>query len=216
MAVLPVPGLVNVRGSLFGGVPLGTLFPAQRRGGAGGGTVLLKDLFTGANGTNLTAHTMDVGPGWTAGEGALTINGNRATAVSLASYYYSDCGQAAYTLTVDLTTQTAGTSSLGACVRVTDANNLWVVDIDTFTGEFAIRQRTGGTLTRRAFITVPLANGTTYPLTVVTSGDTITGILGAAGQVSYNSASQGNTSTLCGIANTYTVNQFWDNFLVRG
>src|SRR5262249_49917444 len=42
-----------------------------------GGTALLRDTFTDANGTNLTAHTMDTGSGWTVHAGSAEIQSNK-------------------------------------------------------------------------------------------------------------------------------------------
>lgn len=199
----------------YGGRMLAAFSDLEVTNNSTGGGILLQDTFTDTNGTDLTAHTMDVGPGWTAGAGALTISTNRATAVSLASFYWADCGQVDYTLTVDLTTSASGTSQLSGIVRVTDANNLWMVDIDTSAGAFQLFQRTAGTYTQRAGASVSLANNTTYALAVTTSGDTISATLDGGSGISYGSASQGNSSTLCGIGNSYTTNQYWDNFEVQ-
>lgn len=68
-------------------------------------TTLLQDTFTGADGTNLTAHTMNVGPGWTAAAGSATIQSNQAKMGASSSIYVSDAGQADFTLTLDFTWQ---------------------------------------------------------------------------------------------------------------
>jgi hypothetical protein len=52
------------------------------------------DTFTGTDGTNLTAHTMDSGDAWTAWAGSITIQSNRAVAQSGSNDYVTDIGTA--------------------------------------------------------------------------------------------------------------------------
>src|SRR6516164_1940041 len=49
------------------------------------GALLDYDTYVDTNGTNLSAHTMNVGPGWTVSNGAYTIQSNAATSTFLGS-----------------------------------------------------------------------------------------------------------------------------------
>lgn len=194
---------------------IGQTIPIQILGVAGP-TVLLHDTFTDTNGVNLTAHTMDVGGGWTAGSGTFTISGNRAVGGAPFSqmYYFADAGQANYSLTCEVTLGPSGSASSAVCVRVTDADNLWTVELFKPDDTLTLYQRTGGTLTLRAQTAVTISYSGTYTIGVVTDGNTISATFDGGNQINYGSATQGNTSTLCGLTQIWTTNQSWDDFEV--
>lgn len=180
--------------------------------------VLLVDTFTDTNGVNLTAHTMDVGGGWTAGSGSFEISGNRATAGPPFSdmFYWADAGQTDYTLTCTVTMGASGSSICDLVVRVTDKDNLWLIEPFTDDDTFTLYQKTAGGYTQRSSASVTISHSTSYVIEVVTNGNTISATLDGANSVSYGSATQGNASTLCGLGNPYTAGNFWDNFQVTG
>lgn len=60
------------------------------------------DTFTDTDTTDLTAHTMDSGSGWTAWAGTITIVGNAAVCQSATDIYVTDCGQPNLTITCDI------------------------------------------------------------------------------------------------------------------
>src|SRR5438105_5049422 len=125
--------------------------PLLGAGGAGGGPVVkLKDVFTDTNGTALTAHTMDVGPGWSVSGGTWSITGNKAYQTATTDYVlaHADAGIADGTLTVALNPNNAA-FQFGAVVRLTDANNCWYVRWHS-DGYLDLQEVNGGTVTQRA------------------------------------------------------------------
>lgn len=103
---------------------------------------LLYDTFTGANGTDLTVHTMDVGPGWVWDDSGITpgngykIQGNKAEYTTALDEYrpiHSDSGSADFDLTLQATGCWDDASNLSIPVpifRLADAGNFWQVVIE--------------------------------------------------------------------------------------
>src|SRR5262249_37641030 len=91
-----------------------------------GDTALLRDTFIDANGTNLTAHTMDTGSGWTVHAGSAQIQNNELDVVTLGPSHGIDeflasanAGQA----NVIASARLAAGTTLGVTARMSDADN---------------------------------------------------------------------------------------------
>lgn len=185
---------------------------------------LLQDTFTDVDGTLLTAHTMNVGGGWTAVNGTWTIQSNTAlvlipTANSIAT---ADAGQADITLTLSLIVPNTADYAVGAVVRTSDANTGWiaVIERDGGTPYLAIFERTAGTNTLRASVNAPSATNSTVTITVVTSGSTITASLSTGETCNYASATSNQTVTKHGLFGYSSLGDYSsgavDDFLVTG
>jgi hypothetical protein len=180
-------------------------------GSTGGGTsTLLKDTFTDANGTNIAAHVMDVGPGWSVqGGSSWNIQSNQLNCVS-GGRISSDSGQSNVTASVDMT-PTTGNQYMEIVVRLTDDNNFWMAALKN--GEFSIYENAAGVLTQRATTSPTISVGTTYHVQLVASGTTMTATLNGGNQISYNNATSNQTATKCGIRG-FETGTVYDNFLV--
>jgi hypothetical protein len=96
----------------------------NRRWNVFGFATYLKDTFTDTNGTNLTAHTMDVGSGWSSITGNWTIQSNQAQSGSTGAINVADAGQASVTMTAQFTLGVANsTHDFRLLARVLDASN---------------------------------------------------------------------------------------------
>src|SRR5258708_1704824 len=98
--------------------------------------VYLYDTFTDADNTALTAHTMDVGPGWSVVQGTLKILSNAATPNSNndGDGVIADAGASDFTITADLVGQGgsgATDSQPQIFLRYTDATHNWAVVLST-------------------------------------------------------------------------------------
>jgi hypothetical protein len=174
------------------------------------------DHFTGVNGTNLSAHAMDLGPGWTIGSGSFTIQSNIVSSPTQAAeaHAWADAGQSDVTVTA--TVKWTGTETgCGFFVRVTDNLNGYLALLDA-TGVY-IFSDVAGTLTQRAFTSAPggtfIAN-TPYTLTCVMSGQSIT-VSSGAYSASYTS-SFNQTATKHGLRfyGGHSGTGTWDDFTV--
>ncbi len=164
---------------------------------AGSATVLLLDNFSGSNGTNLTAHTMNTGPGWTTGQNGFTLDGSGHTVATTASadcWDLSDSGQSSVTATL---TVNAGSSSGGLVIRAQDANNFWLAElVGTGQNLLKIYEIAAGSFTVRA--------STSQDATVARvvmfqgSGTTLTTSVQGGANVGYTS-SDFQTATKCGV-----------------
>lgn len=193
---------------------------------------LLQDTFTGSNGTDLTAHAMDVGGGWTALAGQYVIQSNKARANTAETrmFYTADAGQADFTATLNQDIPSGGVKhSEGFCLRMSDVNTGWVAIVqDTGPGAPAVQiyERSGGVNTLRASTSVSDTGfpGSTVTLTLTASGNTLTFASShdPTNSVSYGSASSNNTVTKHGLRHAWLASAGFtpvgdcDNFLVTG
>ncbi len=175
---------------------------------------LLSDTFTGTDGTLLTAHTMDVGAGWT--NQTITtykIASNKATFNSGGGGQgetVADAGAADVTITCDHVVGSGGDA--GVVFNDQDTNNYWLLAANTtwilykqISGSFT-SVATGGTITA----------GVSYAVSITTAGDTVTVLIdGSAPFSAYTAASRPlKTATKVGIRNFAATTNTWDNFLV--
>jgi hypothetical protein len=183
---------------------------------------LLSDTFTDSNATALTAHTMNVGPGWTAQVGTFVIQSNTAQPNSAndGDQVTTDAGQADYTLTCDVVPVNSGPSEYmpQLMVRWTDASNQWIILPTSFGGLFDLYEVVATVATRKATASFAFSSGTSYSIKIVASGSTISGYVNNALQWAYASATSGQTKAVAGLrtgkSNFPITVCSWDNFLV--
>lgn len=141
---------------------------------------LLQDTFTGTNGTNLTAHSMNVGSGWTAQDGTCTIQSNAATCTGGTPYasYVADATTGDGILTVDLVIPSASDIFQAAMFRAVDKDNLWFAGVNrsgSGVSTLVLYNRTSGTDNPvGTFLDFSgTVTGTTQTLTITLSGTSI-------------------------------------------
>lgn len=141
-------------------------------------TVYLLDLFVEASLTLLTAHTMDVGPGWSFGAGTYSVSGGGDFAfcdlpsATLGSTAWSDAGQADARGSATIS-WSGPTPNAGVLANVQDDNNFWVATYVSNLSLLALYERSGGTDTLQDAATFTAVPGTDYALEVHTLGDRI-------------------------------------------
>jgi len=147
------------------------------------GSTVLQDTFTDTNGVNVTAHTMNIGPGWTKIEGGaneVKIQTNKAATTldaAVAYAYYAESGAADVEVSADIVFGTFGTAALHYCsliVRASDANNyLKFLIFNGASNNMQIIKVIGGADTVIAQTTIVLNAGQTYAFDVVVSGNNL-------------------------------------------
>lgn len=133
---------------------------------------LFYDQFIGTNGTNLTAHTPDVGNAWAAAFGTMTIQSNAAYATS-GAYYVADMGQANMVITARL--QLDSGNSVGVIARYTDLSNYWFFYART--GLAILYERTSGSSINRASGDPACSTSTWYDVVFTLNGSSISATL---------------------------------------
>lgn len=142
-------------------------------------TTALSDTFTGTNGTNLTAHTMDVGPGWTNVQGTFQIQSNTCQSISATDgdSYVSDSGQADFTVSFDGTcfyTNTGNICTTDLLARWQDANNFWILQDFAANNSYFLYARIGGSYSLRANNThASSPSGVTHNVALTFNGSAI-------------------------------------------
>jgi hypothetical protein len=166
------------------GVPMADFIDEAITNNVGGSSALLLDHFSDANGTLLTAHTMDVGGGWTLIEGGTeypTIQSNvllsTLATVAAAYTYTADAGDSDIEITVDVEFSVWGAASQhGAeiALRATDGTNMWIIGIvDGTTNNMFIATYIAGVFTVLAQATKALSTGVTYEMNVTAVGNNV-------------------------------------------
>lgn len=151
-------------------------------GGVGNAaSVYLLDTFQGANGTDLSAHTMDVGPGWSeVGNGNWEIQGNVAVAnggtnTPPGAVVLANAGFADGTITLEFQTSALLAGDTNICFRGTDAANFLMIQAaHEVAGVYITRHQAGG-YTALASVPFVFVANTWYTIKLVASGSTITG-----------------------------------------
>lgn len=165
---------------------------ALTQGGRGGGLrPLLFDTFTDPNGTTLTAHTMDIGPGWavTAGTDAnVTIQANRAFCGSATvEVRTADAGAADVTITGTLNVAGTSASILAALVgRCTDGNNFWQLAL--YNDGFYLFEVNAGVVTQRGFVAKVWTANTDYAFSWTMVGNDHTCTVDGGSTITFSSA----------------------------
>ena len=166
--------------------------------GVRSGTRLLNDTYTDPDATLITAHTMDLGPGYTCA-GAPTIVSNKATFTAATGVYQPAVAQANQA-NIDLSMDVTGSFDSGlvyslpaAVVRYLDDNNFWMIQL--YAGGIYLYEKAAGVLTQRATAAQTTTSGTVYALRVVALGTTITAYVDGVLKITYASAASSQTET---------------------
>ena len=179
-----------------------------------GPTVYADDDFNNTDGTNLTSHTMDVGPGWTAGRGTWQINANRVSTITGGGdnecVAWVECGASDVVLTADVRAGAGGERRLAG--NISTADLLWL----GYTGGAStfIFQKTGsGAFTSRASGSCTAGTaGTIYPVKLECLGDLIRWTAGGA-TISYTGSPRAHkTETKHGIHVAHGSTVSYDSF----
>jgi hypothetical protein len=185
---------------------------------AGGTSTVLQDNFVDTNGTTLTAHVMNVGPGWTVPQGTWVINSNLADASVIGAsaptgaWAVAQANQANVTISANVVPQSS-TDNCGLVVRYSALTDLWEIEVNTgSSSNFTIQQRSSGSWTQRAAGSVTINAGTSYAVQAIASGQNISATINGGNQISYGSATANQTATqhgiVAGTANTETFGSF--------
>lgn len=216
-------------GSTGGGQPHNNMPPSESvlwvilaaypgaQGASPGLTVLIRDEFTGSDGTNLTAHTIAPynvpSAAWSALVGTITIQSNRAQDGSEAIYVV-DAGTADIVMTVDLIPGNAVATD-GVVSRATNSANCNLHRWEHSANRIAHYERISGTYNLRSTTAKsPVVAGEPYTIVVTTSGDQT--IVDVGGTTTSYSSSTRQTATLHGLRlATGTGNGKADNFQIE-
>lgn len=133
------------------------------------------DAFTDVNGTNVTAHAMDLGPGWTKfGPGTGVIQGNRARLTGVASagtYFTGDYGRTNFVLSTVI--QYVNSTDGGLIFRWQDSGNHWVFDFNHNAQKVQIWEAAAGVSVLRAAAAHTIGLAADYLLKVICRGQNI-------------------------------------------
>jgi hypothetical protein len=165
--------------------------------------MLLSDTFTDADGTALSAHTPDSGPGYS----LVIFNdpiivGNKVRAGSGFNFNaVADVGVADVDITATIHSGTWEPNSyIGFTIRATSTNDLWWVFWEANSANISLYEGNGGVYTLRASSALATTNDESHTVRVVASGATITVFLDGSQIISYGSATHNQTATKHGVA----------------
>lgn len=182
------------------------LLSARRR-------TLLLDLFAGTDGTALTAHTMNVGPGWTANAGVAVITGGSAhfTTDLAGSLGPMTTTAGAADGTVRVSVNISMTISVaGILLRFADTANWWLLRMggtaDVLPG-LSIHYSIAGVATQAAYTpgTIPVGPHT---LSISMRGPNLSGTVDGGLPVNYAGATLNQTVKNHGIYSEKATNTF--------
>jgi hypothetical protein len=114
------------------------------------------------------------------------------------------------------TSITATTRDAGIVARFSNSNNYYHISINAGADAFRIVERNAASETVRATTSVTIATGTQYTISVTLSGATITATLDGANEISYDSATLNQTSTVHGIMLATTTDTIDDYTVATG
>lgn len=167
------------------------------------------DTFTGANGTSLTAHTIDINtPGnpWVLrNSSTMVIQSNKlvpsGSEPSSPLYWIATIDWGNANSIVSMVANPAGNNAnCGVLVRYNTSDNThYLVTHISSLNLFAILEYTGGVYPQRAGATVSIPLGTDRTILVTTNGTSITATINGGNQISYGSASANSSSTVVGL-----------------
>jgi hypothetical protein len=188
--------------------------------GVGGAVVLLADSFIDTNGTALTSHTMDLGPGWTAVDSTLQVESDAATQgnANTTGTAKSDSGQSSVAIygTINFGS-TTNNNSIGLLGRFSDTNNYWYMQCNINAGVVRLAERNNGTSVSRGSASYSWSTNTNYAIAMVLSGANISLYINGSQKVTYSNGNttNPNTTTHGILVNPTTANACWIfNFLV--
>lgn len=186
---------------------------------------LLYDTFTDANGTALTAHTMNVGGGWTAAVGTFQIQSNACTPNSNNDddQTVADAGRSDVAVSCQITPNGflgVSLSNPAIILRWTDSSNFWLIDTVINGGSphtLTLYERVAGVYTAKANGDPSIIAGSTYTVSAVLRGQRIQVRLNDVLYIDYSTASSNLTSTKFGFRlgkSGAPTSCTWDDFLV--
>lgn len=142
---------------------------------------VLQDTFTDVDGTQITSHSMDVGPGWSiSGMGLQAagtadkydIFGNRLRLKQDDTCIVAESGISDGTIEVQWTPQ-AGVDDRNSIVfRYVDANNQWLFNLRSPNGDIRLLLTDGVSVLQKAASPFTWVDGQTYNIKVVLNGNT--------------------------------------------
>lgn len=186
-------------------------------------TTALFDTFTDTPGTNLTAHTMNVGPGWTVYQGTFIIGTNSvATATNNDDdRFVSNAGQSDVTLASDCVcsyTNSGNVSTADIFFRVVDANNGWLLQNFAPSNQFFLYELDSSSYyLRTSASTSTQTSGTAATVGLILNGTSIAASLNGTAALSYSSSSFQTATNFGGrVSKNGSPLGFatWDNYLV--
>jgi hypothetical protein len=171
------------------------------------GPVLLKDTFTGANGTLIQNHTMNQGLGWSVLSGSWALNNGQLNLTDTGANYdkvVADAGRPDVTTSATFTTGNAAGAPgvFGLVLRATDNCDCWMAVV--VNNQLHLWVDTGGThgydlVDAVAPVTVPVQPNSTCTIKAVTSGSTITVYVNGVQYIQYTGATFNQTATKFGL-----------------
>jgi hypothetical protein len=178
--------------------------------GSKGNPYLLQDLFAGTNSTNLAAHTMNVGSGWTTQSGGFQLNGSGqaiATGTGLClDTANAGASDADVSVTLNLSTLSPFSGIVG---RYQDINNHWLLVLDN--GEFALYEVVGGTATEINRFSMTTSTSFPYTVRFLFQGPALYGFLNGVLDWTWLS-SDFQTQTRFGVRNNISAACTYSNF----
>jgi hypothetical protein len=182
---------------------------------------IINDLFTGTNGTNLTAHTPNTdvpGGAWNTGGGgsaAWTIQSNamQVTGVMNGGTAWINGGNPNGAITAVFNFLTSGANpTFGILFRYADASDLWICELDKHNQALSIYEDAASVFTQRASTAMTISASTPYTVKLIMSGSTLTATANGGNLTTYGSAASGLTAKNHGFwvssydAGSYTFN----------
>lgn len=187
--------------------------------GGGGGSSIVSDTFSSADGTNINGKLPNIGVGsdaWSVLIGTMeTMSGRLLCTGSIGAFAEWTCviesGQGDVTVSAKLQINTSGTDSC-LVLRATDVNNYWLIQIID-TGAVNIYKKVAGTFSSLlATASLTITDGVDYTVSAQFSGNVLTATVNGSHLITYTD-SFNNTATKHGFRFGNTANQA-DNFLV--
>lgn len=178
---------------------------------------VLSDTFTDTDGVHLHDHTMNIGPGWTAGN-TFTINNNRLVNSGSGGHDYAvvEAGKADVDVSADFIIPANPYFQGSIIFRYQDSGNNWLLYLYATGTNVTVElyKGTGSYASQGSYNAGVLAPGT-YPLRVVASGNNIKCYFNGTLRIEVNDATL-NTKTKVGLHSWVTgsyVNVPVDNFI---
>jgi len=170
-----------------------------------GGAPILFDAFTDTNGTLLTAHTMNIGPGWTKMEGGANdpqIQSNKLQPMvdgAVAYTYFVDAADADVIIQCDFVFPVVSSGHHGEIIfrASTLANCFHFILNDSASANVSIVRELSASTVTVDFDTLALTAGTTYTMIVTLSGTSIICTVGGITLTATETFNQ--TATICGL-----------------
>lgn len=190
------------------------------------GRVGASDTFTDVNGTDLTTHKMDFGPGWSRVDagGIVQVQGNQAQVIQVdagtsRAGYVVETGQSDTTIQVSVTTMSggsAGSAEAGLVFRYQDPTHFWALTGYMGDGKYYLYLASGGAGQPVASWAAGVTYGVQYVMKVIAIGNTFQVFKDNTLVGTYTDATY-NTATKHGIRSwTASYITKFDNFSVSG